>query len=92
MNVLFWKKGSMLHPDYFEPAAFNTNTGFDAFKTNIGWSVQGSAQFFWHIRRDTRVFAEPYYHSILRPVTTTAYPLAQRYNMIGLRLGMSKLF
>ena len=64
----------------------------DAFKVNAGLSLIGSAQFFLHIQPRTRLFAEPYYQRILQSVTKGAYPLQQNYNLIGLRLGLTKIF
>jgi hypothetical protein len=93
-NVLFWKKGSILSPDTFNPVPFNSgdSSGVEVFNPRTGLSLEGSAQFFWHFRRDTRIFAEPYYHSILKPISTETYSLQQRNHLIGLRLGVSKIF
>lgn len=94
LNVLFWKKGAILNPDTFHPAPFDSgaSSGVEVFNARTGLSLEGSAQFFWHFRRDMRIFAEPYYQAILKPVSTETYPLQQRYHLIGLRLGVSKIF
>ncbi len=94
LNVLFWKKGAILNPDTFNPAPFNsgTSSGVEVFNARTGLSLEGSAQFFWHFRRDMRIFAEPYYQAILKPISTETYPLQQRYHLIGLRLGVSRIF
>ena len=89
INLLFWKNGTMLDQTSLQPAKFDTQ---DAFRVNAGLSLIGSAQFFLHIQPRTRLFAEPYYQRILKPVTKETYPLQQNYNLIGLRLGLTKIF
>ena len=89
INLLFWKNGTMLDQTTLQPAKFDTQ---DAFRVNAGLSLIGSAQFFLHIQPRTRLFVEPYYQRILKPVTKGTYPLQQNYNLIGLRLGLTKIF
>jgi hypothetical protein len=89
INLLFWKNGTMMHQTTLQPDKFNNQ---DAFRVNAGLSLMGSAQFFLHIQPRTRLFAEPYYQRILKPVTKDSYPLQQNYNLIGLRLGLTKIF
>lgn len=89
INLLFWKNGTMLDQTTLQPAKFDTQ---DAFRVNAGLSLIGSAQFFLHIQPRTRLFVEPYYQRILKPVTKQTYPLQQNYNLIGLRLGLTKIF
>jgi hypothetical protein len=89
INLLFWKNGTMLDQTTLQPAKFDTQ---DVFRVNAGLSLIGSAQFFLHIQPRTRLFVEPYYQRILRPVTKGTYPLQQNYNLIGLRLGLTKIF
>ena len=89
INLLFWSNGTMMDQITLQPDKLSKQ---DAFKVNAGLSLIGSAQFFLHIQPRTRLFAEPYYQRILQSVTKGAYPLQQNYNLIGLRLGLTKIF
>ncbi|MEQ1744269.1 MAG: hypothetical protein ABMA02_02505 [Saprospiraceae bacterium] len=92
VNVLFEKRGSMLHPDGF-PVSFTPGSGQqEVFRSSLGMSLMGSIQWFYHIGPRTRVFAEPYYRHILDPVTRPELPYEQSYGIAGLRLGLTRIF
>jgi hypothetical protein len=88
LNVFFWNGGAMLSAQGV-PVDFNDTT--PAFRTRTGASVMGSVQWFWHIQPRLRVFAEPYYRRMLRPVTMDAYPVRQQYSLLGIQLGVTKI-
>lgn len=93
MNLYFWKRGAILDPVTGEPGYFTPGKGTQTvFRANAGLSVQGSAQFFWHPERRTRLFAEPYYRLMLQSVTAPGHPLQQQYRIWGLRLGATSIF
>lgn len=92
VNLLFWKRGSMLALNG-EPAEFTPGKHkFDVFKTKVGMSLVGSIQWFYHISPRTRVFAEPYYRRIIEPVMQGGYPVEQTYGIGGVRFGVTRIF
>jgi hypothetical protein len=91
-NVLFWKRGKIMNPANNNPASIDpSDNAYNTFRNNLGVSVVGSAQWFYHIRPTLRFFAEPYYRHILRPVTKSSHPLEQRYGIGGVRFGLTKI-
>jgi hypothetical protein len=91
LNLLFWKRGAMLGPDG-KPAWFSKDRQeIDVFRNNTGLSLNGSVQWFWHLRPRLRVFVEPYTRHILKPVSIPGYPIQQRGGFWGLRVGMTKI-
>ncbi len=90
-NVLFWKRGKIMTPSDIPASIDPDDNAYNTFKSNLGVSVIGSVQWFYHIRPTLRVFAEPYYRHILRPVTISSHPLEQRYGIGGVRLGLTKI-
>lgn len=87
LNVLFWKQGTLLSMTD-QPISFEESR---MFRPRAGLSVSGSVQWFYHLRKRTRVFAEPYYRQVLKPVSTTTQPVEQRYGIGGLRLGITQI-
>lgn len=91
LNILFWKRGSMLDLDG-NPAKFTPEKQqFDVFQPRVGLSLLGSIQWYYHLGPKTRVFAEPYYRHILEPVTKPGYPVKQNYGIGGIRFGVTKI-
>ncbi len=91
-NMLFWKRGAIIAPNTGEPAWFTPQSGtLDVFRTRTGLSASASVQWFHHVSPRLRVFVEPYYKKILRPVTLNEHPVEQRYGLGGIRFGMSKI-
>lgn len=93
LNVLFWKRGAILSPLDGQPAYFTPGSGtVDVFRTHAGLSAMGSVQWFCHLRPRLRVFAEPYVRMVLRPVNVPGHPVEQRYGMLGLNVGVTRIF
>lgn len=92
LNLLFWKRGDIIAPGADVPVAFTPGqNGLEVFRPRVGLSLSGSVQFFYHLRPRLRVFAEPYYRHVLQPVNQVGHPVEQRYNIVGIRLGMTKI-
>ncbi len=91
VNILFWKRGSVLAPGNQVDTPFGSTALEPFFKANTGFSLVGSAQGFWHVSPRTRVFVEPYFQRIVKPVTVGSYPLAQRYNILGVNMGVTRI-
>lgn len=91
-NVLFWKRGTILspggHPTPFTPGAKGAT---EVFRPRTGWSAGASAQLFFHLQPTIRVFAEPYYRQILKPVTLDNQPVEQRYRNWGIKMGVTRI-
>jgi len=93
LNVLFWKRGAILSPVDGQPAYFTPGSGtVDVFRAKAGLSAIGSVQWFCHLRPRLRVFAEPYVRMVLRPVNISGHPVEQRYGMMGLNVGVTRIF
>jgi len=103
-NVLFHKRGVIVDPNTHEPARFGnfpddpksigpkTSLSPDVFRTNVGLSAMASIQWYWHLTPHFRLFAEPSFRQVLRPVSLGNHPVEQRYSILGLRLGATKIF
>ncbi len=91
VNVLFWKRGSILALNE-KPASFRPkDEQFDVYKTKVGMSLIGSLQWFYHLDLRTRVFAEPYYRHVLQPVVRAGYPIRQTYGVSGVHIGITRI-
>ena len=103
-NLLFQKRGVIIDPITKEPARFgpvpdkpknvgpNATLTQSAFRSNIGLSVTSSIQWYWHLNANFRFFVEPSFRQVLRPVTLKNHPVEQRYSILGLRLGATRIF
>lgn len=93
-NVLFLTRGSIIDPETSEPARFGQNATLsqDVFQQRVGFSAMASIQWFWHVTPRTRLFVEPAFRQVLRPITVASHPVEQRYSMLGLRLGATTIF
>jgi hypothetical protein len=90
VNLLFWKSGRMFaDPDQSADIA---DIAPRPFRSRVGWSGLVGIQGFYHLNTRTRIFAEPYFRHIFRPVSDPQYPIVQRYNLMGLRIGMTRAF
>lgn len=91
-NILFWKRGAIVSPATDEPAWFTPNKhDLTVFKKRTGMSATASVQWFYHINPRMRVFIEPYFKKILNPVTVSQHPVEQRYGIVGLRFGATRI-
>jgi hypothetical protein len=91
INVLFHKRGHILDTAG-QPVSFTPGSdGLDVYRPRVGWSAGGSVQAFYHVAPRTRLFAEPYFRVVLRPITLPSYPIEQRQAIAGLRVGVSQI-
>lgn len=91
MNVLFWKQGSILSQNNAPVSFTPKDKRWDVYRTRLGLSVMGSVQWFWHVQPRFRVFVEPYYHHIVRPVTLSSHPVELRYGIGGVNFGFTHI-
>ncbi len=90
-NVLFHKRGTILDTDG-NPLSFTPGSeGREVYSPRVGLSANGTMQWFYHVAPRTRLFAEPYFRWVLRPITAASYPIEQRQHLVGLRLGVSQI-
>lgn len=92
LNVLFWKRGTVLSPGG-EPTPFTPGKrgAAEVFRASAGWSAGIGGQIFCHLQPRLRVFVEPYFRQILRPVTLDDQPVRQRYHNWGIKIGATKI-
>ncbi len=92
LNILFWKRGTILtaagQPAPFTPGEKNAT---EVFRPRTGLSVGGSAQLFFHLQPRLRVFAEPYFRQVLKPLTLDNQPVEQHYRVGGVKIGLTKI-
>ncbi|MDO8366042.1 MAG: hypothetical protein Q7T20_04530 [Saprospiraceae bacterium] len=103
-NILFQKQGVIIDPNTHEPARFGpipekpehigpkATLSEDAFRANVGLSAEASVQWYWHLYPHFRLFVEPSFRQVLRPVSLGSHPVEQRYRILGLRIGATKIF
>ncbi|MDX2135057.1 MAG: hypothetical protein SFV52_09730 [Saprospiraceae bacterium] len=89
VNLLFWKSGNMLNEQLISEPINDITPA--PFKDRVGLSIGGSAQWFYCLHPYTRLFVEPYYRQVIKPVSGPGYPLSQRYGFGGLRLGVTQV-
>lgn len=89
-NLLFWQSGRM-YADPGTPADIGEIEP-RPFRGRVGFSGVAALQGFYHLDTRTRLFVEPYYRHIFRPVSDPQYPIVQRYNLMGLRIGVTRAF
>lgn len=91
VNVLFHKRGSMLATNG-KPASFTpADEQYDVFRTRVGLSLMGSIQWFYHLSPRTRVFVEPYFRHIVKPITRPVFPVEQMQGIGGIRFGATHI-
>jgi hypothetical protein len=93
LNMAFNQQGTFLGPDGKTVLDFSSNRpdAYPAFKNRLGVGWYGSAQLSFPISPSLRVLAEPYYSAFPRSYTNSDYPVAQRYQTMGLFVGVRKL-
>lgn len=94
-NLLFFNRGAMLDPATLEPVRFGPNKvkpSQEIFRTDVGLSATASVQWYWHLTRHLRIFVEPSFRQVLRPITLQSSPVEQRYTIFGLRFGATHIF
>ena len=93
INFLFWKRGAIISPETGGPVWFTPGQkdAADIFRPNSGLSATASVQWFYHLKPRLRIFVEPSFRKMLRPVTLPSHPIEQRYGIGGLRFGLTKI-
>ena len=92
-NILFVKRGAVIDPTTHDPGRIGPGGTLSqsVFRTNLGVSAGASVQWYWHMTPHFRLFVEPSFRQVLRPVTLSSHPVEQRYSILGLRLGATKI-
>ncbi len=92
-NILFVKRGAVIDPSTHDPGRIGPGGTLSqsVFRTNLGVSAGASVQWYWHMTPHFRLFVEPSFRQVLRPVTLSSHPVEQRYSILGLRLGATKI-
>lgn len=89
-NVAFWKRGQMMNADSGRPDWFTPKEErMDVFRKRVGLSLMASAQWFCHLQPRTRIYIEPYFREILRPVTQPDHLVEQRHRIFGVQCGIT---
>lgn len=93
-NVLFWNRGAIIDPQTHEPARFGQKETLseEVFRARLSLSAGATVQWYWHATNRIRLFVEPSFRQVLRPVTLANHPVDQRYSILGLRLGSTMIF
>lgn len=89
LNLLLKKQGEILDTSA-NVVEFTDNDV--VFKDRIGLSVFGSFKAIYPLTDRIGVYAEPNARVNLSSITVDGYPLEQRYNQFGLRLGARFIF
>jgi hypothetical protein len=92
-NMLFHKRGGVRTIDGESWAPFTPGKpdAIEMFRPRLGMSFMGSVQWFYYIEPRSRVFLETYHRNIFGSVTLLSHPVTQRYNISGLRMGVSRI-
>jgi hypothetical protein len=89
INVYSWQKGDVLDSAY-QPISITTGKGSSTygFKTNIGVGFLASASLYYKLNNRLHLLAEPYIRYNLKPMSRDNQSFTQKYNTVGLRLGV----
>lgn len=94
VNIWFKKSGTIIDPATGKPARFDNDGALagKVFRNSMGLSACASIQWYYHLGPHLRVFAEPSFRQILRPVSLKNHPVEHRYTILGIKLGATKIF
>lgn len=89
INVYSWQRGDVLDTS-LQPVNITTGKSSSpyGYKTNIGLGFIGSASIYYKLTDKLHLLAEPYVRYNLRPMSKDNLTLTQKYNTVGLRLGV----
>ena len=89
VNIYSWQKGEVLDTT-LQPVNITTGKGSSpyGFKTNAGLGFMASASVYYKLNEKVHVMAEPYFRYNLTPINKDNLTLKQKYNTVGLRLGL----
>ncbi len=89
INLYSWQKGDVLDANG-EPVNITTGKSTSAygFKTNIGAGFLSSVSLYYRLTNRWHLMAEPYFRYNFSPMSKETLNLTQKYNTIGLRLGI----
>jgi len=89
VNLYSWQNGDVLDTAY-QPVSITTgkNTSPYQFKTNVGIGFMGAVSVYYKITDRLHILAEPYYRYNFSPASKSDLTLKQKYNTMGLRLGL----
>jgi hypothetical protein len=88
MNFSLKKRGEILDPSN-QPVDISTSTGsYDAFKDDWGMILYGSLGANYRLTDRFHATVEPSFRYTLNPITTTGYPLEQKYIIMNLNIGL----
>ena len=87
INLSSWYNGETLDTTYqLIPLSAKKNNGF--YKSNLNLSLYGGVSILRRINNNFEVFAEPYFRYGLSNSNTSAIGYNQRFNAVGLSLGV----
>lgn len=89
VNLYSWQKGEILN-DSLQPVSITTGKGNSPYqyKTNAGLGITGGVSLYYKLNDKWHIMAEPYFRYNLSPMNKENITLKQKYNTIGLRLGI----
>lgn len=89
INAYSWQKGDVLDTSLMP---VNITTGKTSspyqFKTNVGVGFMGAVSLYYKINYKLHILAEPYYKHNFSPMNKDNLTLKQKYNTVGLKLGI----
>ena len=89
INCYSWQKGEILDAND-KPVNIttgSTNSVYE-FRNNIGIGFMAEVSFYYKLNGRFHLLAEPYYRYNITPVSKDNITLKQRYNTLGLRVGL----
>lgn len=90
INVYSWQRGEVLDTT-FQPVTITTGKSASSpyqFKNNVGVGLTGGVGFYYKLTDQLHLLAEPYFRYNLQPMSKSGLALQQKYNTIGLHLGV----
>ena len=89
INIYSWQKGEILDTSFL-PVNISTGKGTSPyqFKTNAGIGFIGAVSVYYKLNDKIHVMAEPYYRHNFSQMNKENLTLKQKYNTIGLKVGV----
>lgn len=89
INLYSWQKGDVLDTTY-NPVTITTGKAAAPYqlKSNVGLGFVGAVSVYYKLTDRLHILAEPYFRYNFSPVSKEALTVKQKYNTLGIRLGI----
>lgn len=94
VNIASFEKGTIISDETHKPINLSKSDdqGTVIYKNQLGLSLYGSLSLAYHLTSNLDMLVEPYARIQPESITIASYPLYQKFNTYGLKLGLRYKF